>query len=66
MNDTTNKGHVLGAAVGFAAGAGYAFYKKTGFWKGWGLAIIGSIVIGGLGYGIGYAMKKNPTNQPKQ
>jgi hypothetical protein len=42
----------LGSSVGFATGVGYAFYKKTGFWKGWGIAIIGSIVLGGVAYGI--------------
>jgi hypothetical protein len=42
----------LGSSIGFATGVGYAFYKKTGFWKGWGIAIIGSIVLGGVAYGI--------------
>ena len=40
------------AGIGFATGVGYAFIKKTGFWKGWGIAIIGSIALGGIGYGI--------------
>lgn len=38
--------------VGFAAGVGYAIYKKTGFWKGWGYGIIFSII----GVSIGYAV----------
>lgn len=44
-------GQTLGA-IGFAAGVFYSFNKKTGFWKGWGIAIIGSIALGGIGYGI--------------
>ncbi len=50
-NNTHPYGQTLGA-IGFATGVAYAFYKKTGFWKGWGIAIIGSIAIGGIGYGI--------------
>lgn len=42
----------LMSAVGFAGGVAYAFNKQTGFWKGWGIAIIGSVVLGGIGYGI--------------
>jgi hypothetical protein len=38
--------------IGFMGGVAYAFSKKTGFWKGWGIAIIGSIVLGGIGAGI--------------
>jgi hypothetical protein len=37
-----------GSGIGFAAGVAYAFHKKTGFWKGWGIAIIGGIATGGL------------------
>lgn len=47
-------GKVMGA-IGFAAGVGYAISQKTGFWKGWGFAIIGSVALGGIGYGIDYA-----------
>ena len=42
----------LMSAVGFAGGVAYAFNKQTGFWKGWGYAIIGSLALGGIGYGI--------------
>jgi len=42
----------LMSGLGFAGGVAYAFAKKTGFWKGWGIAIIGGIVGGGIGYGI--------------
>lgn len=38
--------------VGFASGVVYSFYKKTGFWKGWGIAIIGGLALGGIGYGL--------------
>jgi hypothetical protein len=42
----------LMSAVGFAGGVAYAFNKQSGFWRGWGIAIIGSVVLGGIGYGI--------------
>lgn len=45
----------IGSSIGFASGVIYAFSKKTGFWKGWGIAIIGSITLGGIGYSIDYA-----------
>lgn len=48
-----------GSGIGFAMGVGYAFYKQTGFWKGWGIAIVSGIAIGGLTRGIGFlTMKK--------
>ncbi len=52
MNTTDNKYQILMAGLGFAGGVAYGFSKKTGFWKGWGIAIIGSIALGGIGYGI--------------
>ena len=55
-----DKGYQLGSALGFAAGVGYAFYKKTGFMKGWGIAIIGSIVIGGIGYALSQYSEDKP------
>jgi hypothetical protein len=45
----------IGSSVGFASGVVYAFYKKTGFWKGLGIAIIGNVVLGSIGYSIDYA-----------
>jgi hypothetical protein len=42
--------------IGFLGGVAYAFNKKTGFWKGWGFAILGSIVLGGVGAGIDRAI----------
>lgn len=45
----------IGSSVGFATGVIYAFSKKTGFWKGLGIAIIGNITLGGIGYAIDYA-----------
>jgi len=56
--DTYPFGQTLGA-IGFATGVAYSFAKKTGFWKGWGIAIIGSIALGGIGYGIDSFNNKN-------
>jgi hypothetical protein len=39
-------------------GIAYAFKVKSGFWKGWGYSIIGSVALGGLGYAIGTMIKK--------
>ncbi len=52
MNIQDRKYQALLAGLGFAGGVFYAFKKSTGFWKGWGIAIIGSIALGGIGYGI--------------
>jgi hypothetical protein len=46
------KFRALLAGVGFAGGVAVAFAKKTGFWKGWGIAIIGGIVGSGIGFGL--------------
>ncbi len=54
MNEDLEKypiGRIAGS-VGFASGIALAFKHKTGFWKGWGYAIIGGLVVGGIGYGI--------------
>ena len=51
-NLNSGKWKSLMSGIGFAGGVVYAFAKKTGFWKGWGIAIIGGIVAGGIGYGI--------------
>jgi hypothetical protein len=56
---TPNKYAVAGSSIGFATGVVYAIHKKTGFWKGWGFAIIGSIVIGGLAKGISLLAEKD-------
>ena len=50
-------GAKIGSSLGFTIGIVYAFKVKSGFWKGWGYAILGSIALGGLGYGIGMAIK---------
>lgn len=55
---TNNKYQSLLGGLGFATGVVYSFAKKTGFWKGWGIAIIGSIALGGIGYGIDQFQKK--------
>tara|TARA_R110000772_G_scaffold213523_2_gene324073 strand:- start:153 stop:455 length:303 start_codon:yes stop_codon:yes gene_type:complete len=52
------EGRNIGSSIGFALGVAYGFKVKSGFWKGWGYAIIGSLVLGGLGYGIGNIKKK--------
>jgi hypothetical protein len=46
----------IGSSLGFIIGLGYAFNVKSGFWKGWGYTILGSMALGGLGYGIGLAI----------
>ena len=46
----------IGGSLGFIVGLGYAFSVKSGFWKGWGYTILGSMALGGLGYGIGLAI----------
>lgn len=50
-------GMLLGS-VGFASGIAYAFAHKTGFWKGWGIAIVFGIGGRGIGYGIDQFNKK--------
>lgn len=41
----SNLGKMVGyGQIGGLAGIGYAFYKKTGFWKGAGLYLLGSFV----------------------
>jgi len=52
MENQTFKWQPLLGGLGFAGGVAYAFTKKTGFWKGWGIAIIGGIALGGIGYGL--------------
>jgi hypothetical protein len=49
----------FGFAIGTASGVAYSFYKKTGFWKGLGITIIGNIVVGYLGYSIDVAKYNN-------
>jgi len=58
MENNNLKYYQLLSSIGFASGVAYAFYKKTGFWKGWGIAIVGGIALGGIGYGID-SMKKD-------
>jgi len=50
-------------SVGFLSGIVYSFYKKTGFWKGFGIAIIGNIALGGVGYGIDKAIMQKKTSK---
>tara|TARA_R110000824_G_scaffold187856_2_gene369125 strand:- start:653 stop:889 length:237 start_codon:yes stop_codon:yes gene_type:complete len=51
-------GAKIGSSIGFIIALGYAFKVKSGFLKGWGYTILGSMALGGLGYGIGMAVKK--------
>lgn len=39
------------SSIAFASGAGYAIYKKIPFWKGFGLAVIVSIIGSFAAYG---------------
>lgn len=64
-NNYSYLGRNIGSSVGFALALGYAFKVKSGFWKGWGYTILGSLALGGIGYGIGMAVKKNKKNQTK-
>tara|TARA_Y100000389_G_scaffold113651_1_gene110760 strand:- start:3806 stop:4114 length:309 start_codon:yes stop_codon:yes gene_type:complete len=52
------EGRNIGSSIGFALGVAYAFKVKSGFWKGWGYAILGGFILGGVGYGVGMAKKK--------
>ena len=45
-------------SLGFAAGIGYAFYEKTGFWKGLGISIIGNVAGAAIGYAIDVSIAK--------
>lgn len=56
--ETSNKFRILIGSIGFAAGVIYGFKNHTGFWKGWGCAIVGGIVGSGIGYGIDQFSKK--------
>jgi len=46
----------IGSSLGFIVALGYAFKVKSGFWKGWGYTILGSMALGGLGAGVGFAI----------
>ena len=45
-------------SIGAAAGLGYAFMKKTGFWKGAGIALLFSIAGSWVGAGVDTLQKK--------
>ena len=51
-NFIKSRGRQIGGSIGFALGIAYAFKTKSGFWKGWGYAIIGGIALGGIGYAL--------------
>ena len=49
-------GAKIGSSLGFIVALGYAFKVKSGFLKGWGYTILGSMALGGLGAGVGLAI----------
>jgi hypothetical protein len=49
-------GAKIGSSLGFIVALGYAFKVKSGFFKGWGYTILGSMALGGLGAGVGLAI----------
>lgn len=55
---TRRKWQATGSGLGFAGGVAYAFANSTGFWKGWGIAIIFGIAGSGIGYGLDQFSKK--------
>ena len=56
----------LFGGLGFAAMIVYAFRVKSGFWKGWGYAIIGGIGGMGIGYGIDLLVNKYSMGRDKK
>jgi hypothetical protein len=55
-NKNTFIGAKIGSSLGFIVALGYAFKVKSGFLKGWGYTILGSMALGGLGAGVGFAI----------
>ncbi len=55
MNDNSKsvKYKKLGQSIGFALGVAYGFKVKSGFLKGFGYAILGSLVLGSIGQAVG-------------
>ena len=49
-------GAKIGSSLGFIVALGYAFKVKSGFLKGFGYTILGSMALGGLGAGVGLAI----------
>ena len=62
-NNYSSVGYEVFAPIGGLIGLVYAFKTKSGFWKGWGYMILGGLTIGGVGYGIGYAIPKKQNNE---
>ncbi len=60
----TNAGSI-GNGLGFAVGIGYSFYKKTGFWKGFGYSLLFGIMGAGLSSAIAYATTKDIIEKTK-
>lgn len=62
-NKATIVGARIGSSLGFIVALGYAFKVKSGFWKGWGYTILGSVALGGLGAGVGLAVDSSKKNK---
>lgn len=65
MNDL-NKQYpfaTIGSGVGFTIGLVYAFKTESGFWKGFGYTILGSMALGGIGRGVDYLVDKDGTKK---
>ena len=60
---SSQKAAQIAGSIGFLVGVVYAFKTKSGFWKGWGYGIIGSVALGGVGYGVGTLLKKKPVDR---
>jgi 1,4-dihydroxy-2-naphthoate octaprenyltransferase len=51
--------HNLIGGIGFATGVAYSFYNKTGFWKGFGIALVCGITGSILGHGVDHFISGN-------
>ncbi len=58
---TNHTAQLIGSSVGFTTGVIYSFANKTGFWKGFGIALVLSMTLGGLGFSIDYALSQKKT-----
>jgi len=54
-----NRLTLAGSSIGFVVGVGFAIKNKTGFWKGFGYTILGSITGASLTRGVGFLTTKN-------
>jgi hypothetical protein len=54
--ETTAKAIKIGSSIGLIVALAYSFKVKSGFSKGFGYVILGSMALGGIGAGIGLAI----------